>query len=43
MNCIISFKQKKSNFTAKLFGARSHKNKAGAAYLSGTVVAKPVF
>jgi len=43
MNGIIFLKQKKSNFTAKMFGVQSHKNKAGATYLSSTAMAEPVF
>jgi len=31
-----------SNFTAKMFGVQSQKNKAGATYSSGTAMAKPV-
>jgi len=43
INGIISLKQKKSNFTAKMYGVQSHKNMAGAMYSSGTVMADVVF
>jgi len=43
INGIISLKQKKSNFTAKMSGVQSHKHKAGAMYSSGTAMAEAVF
>jgi len=33
----------KTNFTAKMFGAKSHKNRAGANYSSGTAMVERVF
>jgi len=43
INGIISLIQKKSNFTAKMFGVESHKNNVSATYSSGTAMAEPVF